>query len=300
VAHSAPRDKRARKWGGATLLQRANRGARLARTATVLRKRSRQRRPGRRHRSGHNAVAPGAPGLFPRFRSRFHSERNSEQLRGTETALDSRIRPERVVFLRSHNPKVAGSNPAPAIGKPPLCGGFLLAGRLRDARDQRPGQHLAGVVSRGDRTLWSGNARAGAPERRRAARDRAVDRATSAARSMSSRSGYSGRARGEVEQNDSAVDLLVITRGDPERDRRRAWALIDEVARELGADPAVYGATHMGSLLARESRRDPVLLHADDLGAPAPRSRVAVLSVMRRPPLGSGPPRSRGRDAATP
>jgi hypothetical protein len=39
---------------------------------------------------------------------------------------------------------------------------------------------------------------------------------------------------------------------------------------------------------------------ADDLGAPAPRSRVAVLSVMRRPPLGSGPPRCRGRDAATP
>jgi hypothetical protein len=31
----------------------------------------------------------------------------------------------------------------------------------------------------------------------------------------------------------------------------------------------------------------------------APRSRVAVLSVIRRPPLGSGPPRSRGRDAAT-
>jgi hypothetical protein len=35
------------------------------------------------------------------------------------------------------------------------------------------------------------------------------------------------------------VDLLVITRGDLERDRRCAWALIDEVARELAANPAV-------------------------------------------------------------
>jgi predicted nucleotidyltransferase len=50
---------------------------------------------------------------------------------------------------------------------------------------------------------------------------------------------FGSRARGE-EREESDVDLLVITRGDPARDRHRVWALIDEAARELGANPAVY------------------------------------------------------------
>jgi predicted nucleotidyltransferase len=51
---------------------------------------------------------------------------------------------------------------------------------------------------------------------------------------------FGSRARGRPKGRESDVDLLVITRGDPERDRQRVWALIDESARELGADPAVY------------------------------------------------------------
>ena len=51
---------------------------------------------------------------------------------------------------------------------------------------------------------------------------------------------FGSKARGEPGGEDSDVDLLVLTRGDPERDRQRAWALIDDVARELGTDPTVY------------------------------------------------------------
>lgn len=51
---------------------------------------------------------------------------------------------------------------------------------------------------------------------------------------------FGSRARGEGGGEDSDVDLLVITRGDPERDRTRVWALVDEVARELGVNPAAY------------------------------------------------------------
>jgi predicted nucleotidyltransferase len=57
----------------------------------------------------------------------------------------------------------------------------------------------------------------------------------------SSRFGFSVRAPGgRAAGEDSDIDLLVITRGDPERDRSRTWALIDEVARELRANPAPY------------------------------------------------------------
>ena len=66
---------------------------------------------------------------------------------------------------------------------------------------------------------------------------------------------FGSRARGEVERDDSDVDLLVITRGDPERDRPRAWALIDEVARELGADPAVF-VPHTWDRAWLENRRE--------------------------------------------
>jgi predicted nucleotidyltransferase len=51
---------------------------------------------------------------------------------------------------------------------------------------------------------------------------------------------FGSRARGEGGGEDSDVDLLVITRGDPEGDRGRVWELIDEVAREMGVNPAAY------------------------------------------------------------
>lgn len=66
---------------------------------------------------------------------------------------------------------------------------------------------------------------------------------------------FGSRARGQPEGNDSDVDLLVLTRGDPERDRQRAWALIDHVARELGADPAVY-VPHTWDRAWLENRRE--------------------------------------------
>jgi predicted nucleotidyltransferase len=50
---------------------------------------------------------------------------------------------------------------------------------------------------------------------------------------------FGSRARGEGDE-ESDVDLLVITRGDPVRDRQAAWTLIDEAARELGANPGRY------------------------------------------------------------
>ncbi len=51
---------------------------------------------------------------------------------------------------------------------------------------------------------------------------------------------FGSRARGEAGGEDSDVDLLVITRGDPGKDRHRVWALVDEAADELGADPTVF------------------------------------------------------------
>jgi predicted nucleotidyltransferase len=66
---------------------------------------------------------------------------------------------------------------------------------------------------------------------------------------------FGSRARGDVERDDSDVDLLVITRGDPDRDRRRAWALVDEVAREFGADPAVF-VPHTWDRAWLENRRE--------------------------------------------
>jgi predicted nucleotidyltransferase len=50
---------------------------------------------------------------------------------------------------------------------------------------------------------------------------------------------FGSRARGEGDE-DSDIDLLVITRGDPEADRRRVWALVDEAAAAFGADPTAY------------------------------------------------------------
>lgn len=81
----------------------------------------------------------------------------------------------------------------------------------------------------------------------------------------SSPSGSSGRARGEEGSEDSDIDLLVITRGDPERDRGRAWALIDEVARELGVNPAAY-VPHTWDPAWLENRRaiDSFFMHELD------------------------------------
>jgi predicted nucleotidyltransferase len=66
---------------------------------------------------------------------------------------------------------------------------------------------------------------------------------------------FGSRARGEADRGDSDVDLLVITRGDPERDRRRAWELIDEAARALGADPTVF-VPHTWNRAWLENRRE--------------------------------------------
>jgi predicted nucleotidyltransferase len=66
---------------------------------------------------------------------------------------------------------------------------------------------------------------------------------------------FGSRARGEAGRELSDVDLLVITRGDPERDRRRAWGLVDEVARELGADPTAF-VPHTWNRAWLENRRE--------------------------------------------
>jgi predicted nucleotidyltransferase len=65
---------------------------------------------------------------------------------------------------------------------------------------------------------------------------------------------FGSRARGEEGGEDSDVDLLVITRGEPERDRARVWQVIDEVARELGVNPATY-IPHTWDRRWLESRR---------------------------------------------
>ena len=81
---------------------------------------------------------------------------------------------------------------------------------------------------------------------------------------------FGSRARGDAGEH-SDVDLLVITRGNPEHDRERAWTLIDEVARERGADPAVYvphtwdrawldNRRAIGSFFTQELDRDKVVL----------------------------------------
>lgn len=81
---------------------------------------------------------------------------------------------------------------------------------------------------------------------------------------------FGSRARGDATE-ESDIDLLVITRGSPERDRDRVWALIDQVARERGVDPAVYvphtwdrawldGRRAIGSFFTEEVDRDKVVL----------------------------------------
>ena len=50
---------------------------------------------------------------------------------------------------------------------------------------------------------------------------------------------FGSRARGDG-QDESDIDLLVLTRGDPERDRQASWSTLDQAARELGANPGRY------------------------------------------------------------
>jgi predicted nucleotidyltransferase len=81
---------------------------------------------------------------------------------------------------------------------------------------------------------------------------------------------FGSRARNE-QRGDSDVDLLVITRGDPERDRRRVWKTIDDVARAIGVNPAVFvphtwdrawleGRREIRSFFIQEVDRDKVVL----------------------------------------
>jgi predicted nucleotidyltransferase len=81
---------------------------------------------------------------------------------------------------------------------------------------------------------------------------------------------FGSRARGE-RRDDSDVDLLVITRGDPERDRQRVWETIDDVARGMGVNPAVFvphtwdrawltERREIGSFFIQEVDRDKIVL----------------------------------------
>lgn len=85
---------------------------------------------------------------------------------------------------------------------------------------------------------------------------------------------FGSRARGESGSEDSDVDLLVITRGDPEQDRSVVWALIDEVARDLDADPTAYvphtwdrawleNRRAIRSFFVQELDRDKIVLYGD-------------------------------------
>jgi uncharacterized protein len=81
---------------------------------------------------------------------------------------------------------------------------------------------------------------------------------------------FGSRARDE-QREDSDVDLLVITRGNPERDRRRVWKTIDDVAWAMGVNPAVFvphtwdrvwleGRREIGSFFIQEVDREKVVL----------------------------------------
>jgi predicted nucleotidyltransferase len=81
---------------------------------------------------------------------------------------------------------------------------------------------------------------------------------------------FGSRARGE-RHDDSDVDLLVITRGDPERDRPLVWKAIDEVAWAMGVNPAPFvphtwdrswleGRREIRSFFIQEIDRDKVVL----------------------------------------
>jgi predicted nucleotidyltransferase len=84
---------------------------------------------------------------------------------------------------------------------------------------------------------------------------------------------FGSRARGEAGE-DSDIDLLVITRGDPERDRGRTWALLDEAAREVGANPTPFvphtwdrawleNRRAIDSFFVQELDRDRIVLFGD-------------------------------------
>jgi hypothetical protein len=47
----------------------------------------------------------------------------------------------------------------------------------------------------------------------------------------------------------------VVTRGDAERDRHRVWKAIDEVARAMGVNPAIF-VPHTWDRAWVESRRE--------------------------------------------
>jgi predicted nucleotidyltransferase len=84
---------------------------------------------------------------------------------------------------------------------------------------------------------------------------------------------FGSRARGEGRE-DSDVDLLVLTRGDPASDRPRVWEMLDEVAREQGANPGLYvphtrdrqwleNRRAIQSFFVQELDRDRIVLFGD-------------------------------------
>jgi predicted nucleotidyltransferase len=81
---------------------------------------------------------------------------------------------------------------------------------------------------------------------------------------------FGSRARGERREG-SDVDLLVLTRGDPEADRQRVWKAIDDVARAMDVNPAVFvphtwdrawleGRREIASFFIQEVDRDKIVL----------------------------------------
>jgi predicted nucleotidyltransferase len=164
------------------------------------------------------------------------------------------------------NPMVAGSNPARALlGKARVRGPFCARGGAEERPGQRLGQQpcSGGVERRAYAVSMATFAQAALSAEQRRVIERWIEHLRDEL-DLESVWLFGSRARGQPEGEESDVDLLVITRGDPERDRQRAWALIDEAARELGADPAVY-VPHTWDRAWLENRREIESFFVQDL-----------------------------------
>lgn len=85
---------------------------------------------------------------------------------------------------------------------------------------------------------------------------------------------YGSRARGEGSLNESDVDLLVITRGDAQRDRERVWRLVFQAADELSANPGLF-VPHTWDRAWLENRRTIRSFFIQDVD----REKIVLLGV---------------------